>query len=424
MRAPAATAAAHGLRIVQACAGPGMCPARQVMRIGASAAEHVGALQRVAVSGGLVAAAVGDAWDGLDAEVVVPERAVAREGCRHAVDVDAVVAGTGRRVAQDQRVGGRRRDSVYVGADGDTVDARVADEVAAHRGPDGRIVGVERIDRDVVAERAEYPVVCQQVALAAPELDAVAAAELAWLLPRAADGVGDLVGGDAVAVTEDADVVGVAVHPVVADLVVVALDAYPAALAALPDVRVAGHRVVRDQVVVGAANDDAVTVSGHGVPLDPDVVREAAEHDPGAVVGGGVAFDLAVRDPAADEDAAEQVAGGRDTTHAVVACAAEDLDPIREFPDLAALDRHPVVTTRVLDSNIAIRSREPGTVRHPLAVAVNRVTVQVDRDVVGPDHEPVAPAVGEVVGELDAVRERLPAIDGDGRRGLRRRGKE
>jgi len=77
------------------------------MRIGASAAEHVGALQRVAVAGGLVAAAVGDAWDGLDAEVVVSECPVARQGCCDAVDVDAVVAGAGRRVAQEQRVGDR-----------------------------------------------------------------------------------------------------------------------------------------------------------------------------------------------------------------------------------------------------------------------------------------------------------------------------
>src|SRR3954452_18346900 len=218
-----------------------MWPGPAGTRIGGAAAEHVGALQRVAVEGGLVAAAVGDAWDGLDAEVVVPERPVSGQGCRDAVDVDAVVAGAGRRVAQDQRAGGRRGVCVYVGADGDVVDARVADVVVAHHGPDARIVGVERVDRDVVGERSGDPVACQQVAFAAPELDAMAAADVAWvlLLVGAANGVGDLVGGDPVAATEDADVVGFDAHPVVADLVVVALDAYPAALAALPDVRVA-----------------------------------------------------------------------------------------------------------------------------------------------------------------------------------------
>src|SRR4051794_23183287 len=52
--------AAHGPRIVQACAGPGVWPGPADTRIGASAAEHVGALPRIAVAGGLVAAAVGD----------------------------------------------------------------------------------------------------------------------------------------------------------------------------------------------------------------------------------------------------------------------------------------------------------------------------------------------------------------------------
>ena len=44
--------------------------------------------------------------------------------------------------------------------------------------------------------------------------------------------------------------------------------------------------------------------------------------------------------------------------------------------------------------------------------AVDRVAVEVDGETVGADDQAVARAVGEIVGELDALRERLPAADG------------
>ena len=64
----------------------------------------------------------------------------------------------------------------------------------------------------------------------------------------------------------------------------------------------------------------------------------------------------------------------------------------RKLPDRAVLDRDPVVAGRVVDAEIT--DILVGAPEH--AVAVDRVAVQVELDVVGADHDAVARAVDQV----------------------------
>jgi hypothetical protein len=77
-----------------------------------------------------------------------------------------------------------------------------------------------------------------------------------------------------------------------------------------------------------------------------------------------------------------------------------------ELTDLPAFDRHPVVV-EVEDADVA---RLVGrTVGELGAVAVDDMAVQVERDVVGADHDPVVGAVGEVRDELRVHGDRVAA---------------
>ena len=71
-----------------------------------------------------------------------------------------------------------------------------------------------------------------------------------------------------------------------------------------------------------------------------------------------------------------------------------------EFPDRATRDGDAAVAGPVVDAVVAARVSGAAVV---LVVAVNGVAVEVELDVVGPDHEPVADTVGEVV-----VQGRIP----------------
>src|SRR6185312_15417972 len=133
-------------------------------------AGHARALRAIPVGVGLVAAAVGDARDSLDAEVGVVQRDVPGHGRPRVVDVDAIVARSDDEVSLDERVGGRR---LYDHA----VEIGVADEVSADRVAGRRrpALGLERGDTDASQMEVTHLVAFDEVAGSAFERDAEAA---------------------------------------------------------------------------------------------------------------------------------------------------------------------------------------------------------------------------------------------------------
>src|SRR6185503_1381630 len=79
----------------------------------------------------------------------------------------------------------------------------------------------------------------------------------------------------------------------------------------------------------------------------------------------------------------------------------------REVSDGAVLDRYPVVAGGVVDAVIA--GVEVVAAEH--AVAVDRMAVQIELDVVPPDHDPASRAVGQVAVELRIAADRGTAAD-------------
>ena len=106
------------------------------------------------------------------------------------------------------------------------------------------------------------------------------------------------------------------------------------------------------------------------------------------------------------EQASENVVRGRETAEAIVARLEYEYGG-RKVSDGAVLDRDPVVAGGVVDAVIA--GIELVAAEH--AVTVDRVPVQIERDVVRPDHDPVARAVGQVAVELRIAADRGTAAD-------------
>src|SRR3954449_11756766 len=91
-------------------------------------ALNIGALQRVAIRVGPVAAAVGDTRYCFDAKVSVVYSDVATHRCGLALYVDSVVSGTNNHVVLNDCA---CHPAGTVGGDSDPVDARRPDNVAA-----------------------------------------------------------------------------------------------------------------------------------------------------------------------------------------------------------------------------------------------------------------------------------------------------
>src|SRR5207247_1190546 len=176
-------------------------------RVDGSAGD-VNALGGIAVSCRMVSAAVGDARDGLDAEIAVTEREVPGQGRCRIVDVDAVVARADRDVSLQQRVGG-------CGLDEQPIDRRASDQVPTDRVPDRRRPPelLEGGSADARLIEAQHGVALDHVAGPALERDAEAA------LLRALTGAGEPVSDDGVPVARDDDAVLVVREAVVAELV-------------------------------------------------------------------------------------------------------------------------------------------------------------------------------------------------------------
>jgi hypothetical protein len=136
----------------------------------------------------------------------------------------------------------------------------------------------------------------------------------------------------------------------------------------------AGDRVVLDSAVARVEHDDAANAFvNRQVVIDADHRRVAGDHTEGGVGRQRDSLD-SVSAPAEHGDADIEAAHG------------------------PARDRHTGVACVVGDAEVANPFVEARAGRD--AVTADRVAVQVERDVVRTDHDPVARAVGEIAVEL------------------------
>ena len=141
-------------------------------------------------------------------------------------------------------------------------------------------------------------------------------------------------------------------------------------------------RVVSDRIAGRALSQDPsrTRVVVHLVPIDRVVVAPEPEHDPRTI--------------------------GRDIEPMdLVVARAEQIDALVELLDRAVLDLDVVEPARVVDSTGATE-----------AIAVDEMAAEVELDVVGPDDEPVAGTVQQVVRDLRVLGDDLAAGDRRGRR--------
>jgi hypothetical protein len=132
---------------------------------------------------------------------------------------------------------------------------------------------------------------------------------------------------------------------------------------------------------------DARLVRGEAVPRNAELVEFAA-------LGLG------------DEQTGEEVVFEDEASHAAVT-RADDEGAERELLNLSAFDRHPSVI-EVDDADVAGLTWR--AVAELGVVAVNEMAVQVERDVVGADHDPVVRAVHEIPDEPRVRGDRVAAI--------------
>ena len=107
-----------------------------------------------------------------------------------------------------------------------------------------------------------------------------------------------------------------------------------------------------------------------------------------------------------EQQPAEQVVRQRKTAEAIVVCLSDEYAR-RKLPDPAALDRDSMVACRVVDPEIAHLLF--GAAEH--AVTVDRVAVQIELDVVRPDHDPATGAVDHIALQLRIARNRVAAAN-------------
>src|SRR5215207_5207142 len=247
-------------------------------RTGRLVAGDVHALARIPVSAGPVAAAVDDAFDGLDAEAVVAYGSVLRDHGRGAADADAGAPGADDVVVADQGAFGHR-------VDGDPTRAHVPHLVATNHVAHRLSAAADDRDQDPAAA-TEHAVAAEDVALA--------------------------LGDD--------PALRVTTHPVSSDLIVVRL------LHEYPEVAVAPQSIPFDQVVMRAVQGDPAlvqltAVGARRIRYQP-VARRPEENDAGARVSRHGEVDDAVvacaHDERAEGEFAHRAVPKRDPIVAVV----------------------------------------------------------------------------------------------------------
>ena len=163
-----------------------------------------------------------------------------------------------------------------------------------------------------------------------------------------------------------------------------------------------------------------LAVAAERVANDPEVMR--AEHTETVPVRSRVVVSGAVPDHGSgrpgDHVAEELVLGGGELLQEVVARAREDHAGC-ESAQRAISNRDPGMAV-VCDPDVADLATRAA--RDRLAVARDRVPIQVEGDVVRADDDSVARTVREVAVECRVGRDRVPALETGRRRLARRRG--
>src|ERR671910_1374970 len=180
---------------------------------------------------------------------------------------------------------------------------------------------------------------------------------------------------------------------------------------------VAGEQVPLDQVAVAFEGFHAdVGVVPERVVQDPDVMR-IAQDEPDPAVAVQRAISRTVPDDAPDlgedSDADELVAGRSNSEHAVVSrppAQGAEQHPLAEVAHGAVPHGDAAVAVVEQPEVVGLLSgvaADSGGTR----VAVDQVAVQIEGDVVCPDHDPVVRAVDEIAVERRVGRDRVAAAD-------------
>src|SRR5919106_778150 len=177
---------------------------------------------------------------------------------------------------------------------------------------------------------------------------------------------------------------------------------------------VSKRTISHDQVSVAGPHDDAGSVSHAAVAPervveDADVVRTEQAH-PGPV-GSEVAASRTVPDQASGRlghhEAKEDVPGRRDAHHAVAACP-PDKRANSELAYRAVQDRNAILAV-VEYADVA--ELVLGAWLERLTVTIDRVAVQIQGDVVCPDHDAVVRTVDEVAVKRRVGGDRGAAVE-------------
>ena len=161
-----------------------------------------------------------------------------------------------------------------------------------------------------------------------------------------------------------------------------------------------GERVALDDVAIGVEQDDPVVHAGHAVAVDRAVCRDAEED---AVVR---ARHRVVLDPDVigleDQDSVVGGAGAvvgyeREAPHAVARGISSSTTPLVKLRTVPFL-----IVTPSWPAELSIPTAA-------LEVAGDRVTVEIQRDPVRADHQPVARAIGQIRAEGRVGGHRVPA---------------